>query len=86
MTKAQAVAINNRYLSMDSTIKAYNEAYKFKYLQYSQAVKALDRQDSVIAELNRQLLVKPSFRPMTTTDIVMTVVISMFGTFLVTLP
>ena len=86
MTKRQAVAINNRYLSMDSTIKAYNEAYKFKYHQYHQASQELVKQDSIIAELNRQLLVKQKFRPMTTTDIVMTVVISMFGTFLVILP
>ncbi len=69
MTKAQAIAMNNRFLSMDSTIKAYDEAYKLKYFQYHSASQAVARQDSVIAELNRQLLIKPSFKRMTQTDI-----------------
>jgi len=86
MTKRQAVAINNRYLSMDSTIKAYNEAYKFKYHQYHQASQELARQDSIIAELNRQLLVKPTFKAMTKTDILMSFLISAFGVFIVVNP
>lgn len=68
MTKKQAVAMNGRFLSMDSTIKAYNEAYKYKYYQYHQASQALAKQDSVIAELNRQLLIKPSFKQVTKLD------------------
>lgn len=53
---------------MDSTIKAYDEAYKFKYYQYHQASQALGRQDSIIAELNRQLLIRPSFKQVTKLD------------------
>ena len=86
MTKKQAVAMNARFLSMDSTIKAYDEAYKYKYYQYHQATKALASQDSIIGELNKQLLVKPSLKPMTKTDIVMSVLISLFGVFLITTP
>jgi len=71
MTKAQAVAMNQRFLSMDSTIKAYNEAYKFKYHQYHQASQSLARQDSIIADLNRQLLIKPVFKPVNKLDIFM---------------
>lgn len=71
MTKKQAVAMNGRFLSMDSTIKAYNEAYKYKYYQYHQASQALAKQDSVIGELNRQLKVKPSFKPVTKLDVFM---------------
>lgn len=86
MTKKQAVALNNRFLSMDSTIKAYDEAYKFKYYQYYQASQALGRQDSIIAELNRQLLVKPTFKAMTKTDILMSFLISAFGVFVIVNP
>ena len=71
MTKAQAMAMNHRFLSMDSTIKAYDEAYKFKYFQHSQASKALAHQDSVIAELNRQLQLKPAYKEATKVDIFM---------------
>lgn len=71
MTKKQAVAMNGRFLSMDSTIKAYDEAYKYKYYQYHQASQALAKQDSVIGELNRQLKVKPSFKPVTKLDVFM---------------
>ncbi len=73
MTKSQAMAINRRFLSMDSTIKAYDEAYKFKYFQYDQARKELSCQDSVVGELNRQLLVKPTFKKMTQQDVFMSV-------------
>lgn len=73
MTKKQAVAMNGRFLSMDSTIKAYNEAYKYKYYQYHQASKTISSQDSIIAELNRQLKIKPSFKPVTKLDLVMSV-------------
>jgi hypothetical protein len=69
MTKAQAVAMNHRFLSMDSTIKAYDEAYKYKYFQYDQARKELAVKDSVINELNRQLRIKPTFKKVTQTDI-----------------
>lgn len=82
MTKKQAVAINNRFLSMDSTIKAYDEAYKFKYYQYYQASKELARRDSVIAELNRQLIVKPTFKKMTQQDVFMTTYFVMFSSVL----
>jgi hypothetical protein len=69
MTKEQAVAMNNRFLSMDSTIKAYDEAYKFKYHQLHQARQEMASKDSVIAELNRQLRIKPTFKKATQTDI-----------------
>jgi hypothetical protein len=71
MTKEQAVAMNNRFLSMDSTIKAYDEAYKFKYYQLYQASKEMARQDSIITELNRQLRVKPAFKKVTKLDLFM---------------
>lgn len=71
MTRAQAVAMNQRFLSMDSTIKAYDEAYKYKYYQYHQASKAIARQDSIIGELNRQLVIKPTFKRMTQQDVLM---------------
>ena len=71
MTKAQAVAMNQRFLSMDSTIKAYNEAYKFKYFQYDQARKELAVKDSIIGEINRQLHLKPVFKKMTHQDVLM---------------
>ena len=86
MTKKQAVALNSRFLSMDSTIKVYDEAYKYKYYQYHQASKALARQDSIIADLNRQLLIKPTFKAMTKTDILMSFLISAFGVFIVVSP
>lgn len=72
--------MNNRFLSMDSTIKAYDEAYKYKYYQYHQATKALARQDSVIGELNRQLLVKPTFKKMTQQDMLMSTYFILFST------
>lgn len=80
MTKAQAVAMNGRFLSMDSTIKAYNEAYKYKYYQYSQASKELDRKDSVIAYLDKQLLIKPTFKRMTQQDVLMSTYFILFST------
>ena len=82
MTKAQAVAMNKRFLSMDSTIKSYDEAYKFKYHQYHQASEALARQDSVIADLNRKLLIKPSFKKMTQQDVLMSSYFILFSTAL----
>lgn len=82
MTKAQAVAMNQRFLAMDSTIKAYNEAYKFKYHQYHQASQSLAKQDSIIADLNRQLLIKPAFKKMTQTDILMSSYFILFSTAL----
>ncbi len=80
MTKAQAVSMNQRFLSMDSTIKAYEESYKFKYYQYHQASKAVAKQDSVIGELNRQLKIKPAFKKMTQQDILMSVYFVLFST------
>ena len=80
MTKKQAVAMNARFLSMDSTIKAYDEAYKYKYYQYHQATKALARQDSVISELNRQLIIKPTFKKMTQQDVLMSAYFVLFST------
>lgn len=82
MTKAQAVAMNKRFLSMDSTIKAYNEAYKLKYHQYHQANQTVARQDSIIGDLNRQLLIKPTFRKMTQTDILMSAYFVLFSSAL----
>lgn len=82
MTKAQAIAMNNRFLSMDSTIKAYNEAYKLKYHQYHQASQTVARQDSIIGDLNRQLLIKPTFRKMTQTDIFVSVYFVVFSSAL----
>ena len=79
MKLTQAVAMNKRFLSMDSTIKAYDEAYKYKYFQYHQATKALARQDSVIGELNRQLLRKPTFKRMTQQDVLMSVYFVLFS-------
>jgi hypothetical protein len=86
MTKAQAVAINQRFLSMDSTIKAYDEAYKYKYYQIHQARQTMVFQDSLIGELNRQLLIKPTFKKMTQTDIFMSVYFVVFssGLFYIT--
>jgi hypothetical protein len=78
MTKAQAVAMNQRFLSMDSTIKAY----KFKYHQYHQASESLAKQDSVIADLNRQLLIKPVFKKMTQQDVLMSSYFILFTTAL----
>lgn len=79
MTKAQAVAMNQRFLSMDSTIKAYNEAYKFKYHQYHQASQSLARQDSIIADLNRQLLIKPVYKKMSQQDVLMSLYFVVFS-------
>jgi hypothetical protein len=86
MTKAQAVAINQRFLSMDSTIKAYDEAYKYKYYQLHQARQTMVFQDSLIGELNRQLLIKPTFKKMTETDIFMSAYFVLFssGLFYIT--
>jgi hypothetical protein len=86
MTKAQAVAINQRFLSMDSTIKAYDEAYKYKYYQIHQARQTMVFQDSLIGELNRQLLIKPTFKKMTQTDIVMSIILSSYSALIVLLP
>jgi hypothetical protein len=71
MTKAQAVAMNARFLSMDSTIKAYDEAYKYKYYQLYQARQTMVFQESIIDDLNRKLLIKPTFKKMTQLDIFM---------------
>jgi len=71
MTKAQAVAMNKRFLTMDSTIKAYNEAYKLKYYQYHQASQSLAKQDSIITYLNSKLLVKPAAKAVNKADIFM---------------
>jgi hypothetical protein len=71
MTKAQAMAMNARFLSMDSTIKAYDEAYKYKYYQLYQARQTMVFQDSIIDDLNRKLLIKPTFKKMTQLDIFM---------------
>ena len=71
MTKAQAMAMNARFLSMDSTIKAYDEAYKYKYYQLHQARQTMVFQDSIIDDLNRKLLIKPTFKKMTQLDIFM---------------
>jgi hypothetical protein len=82
MTKGQAVAMNRRFLSMDSTIKAYDEAYKYKYLQYHQASQVVARQDSIIAELNKQLLIKPTFKRMTQQDVLMSTYFVLFSSAL----
>ena len=82
MTKAQAIAMNNRFLSMDSTIKAYDEAYKLKYFQLHQARQTMAFQDSIIAELNRQLILKPSFKKMTQQDVFMSVYFVVFSSAL----
>jgi len=82
MTKAQAIAMNNRFLSMDSTIKAYDEAYKLKYFQLHQALQTMVFQDSLIGDLNRQLLIKPTFKKMTQTDIFMSVYFVVFSSAL----
>jgi len=82
MTKGQAVAMNKRFLIMDSTIKAYDEAYKLKYFQHNESKKAIAKQDSVIADINRQLLTKPSFKKMTQTDVLMSSYFILFSTAL----
>ncbi len=82
MTKAQAIAMNNRFLSMDSTIKAYDEAYKLKYFQLHQARQTMAFQDSIIGELNRQLILKPSFKKMTQQDVFMSVYFVVFSSAL----
>lgn len=78
MTKVQAVAMNKRFLEMDSTIKAYNEAYKYKYHQYHQASKELARKDSIVGELNRQLQIKPTFKKMSQQDVLMSTYFVLF--------
>ena len=82
MTKAQAVAMNKRFLTMDSTIKAQNEVHKLKHLQYHQASQTVARQDSIIGDLNRRLLVKPTFKEMTQTDVIMSVWFVVFSSSL----
>jgi hypothetical protein len=82
MTRAQAMAMNQRFLSMDSTIKAYDEAYKLKYFQLHQARQTMVFQDSLIGDLNRQLLIKPTFKKMTQTDIFMSVYFVVFSSAL----
>jgi len=71
MTKKQAVAMNSRFLEMDSTIKAYDEAYKYKYYQLHQARQTMVFQDSIIDDLNRKLLVKRKFKEVTKLDLFM---------------
>jgi hypothetical protein len=71
MKLTQAVAMNKRFLSMDSTIKAYDEAYKYKYFQLHQARQTMAFQDSIIGDLNRKLLIKPTFKKVTQLDLVM---------------
>jgi len=83
MTKAQAMAMNQRFLSMDSTIKAYDEAYKFKYYQLHQARQTMVFQDSIIGELNRQLKIKPSFKPVTKLDAIVGVFFVAFSGLLI---
>ena len=80
MKLTQAVAMNKRFLSMDSTIKAYDEAYKFKYYQLHQARQDMAKQDSIIGELNRQLKATPTFKRMTQQDVLMSVYFVLFST------
>ena len=72
--------MNKRFLSMDSTIKAYDEAYKFKYYQLHQARQDMAKQDSIIGELNRQLKATPTFKRMTQQDVLMSVYFVLFST------
>ena len=85
MTRAQALAMNKKFVDMDSTIKSYDEAYKFKYFQLHQARQTMAFQDSVIGDLNRQLKIKPSFKPMTKTDVFMSAYFVLFSTIIFTL-
>jgi len=51
--------------------KSYDEAYKYKYLQYHQASQSLAKQDSIITYLNSKLLVKPTAKAVNKADIFM---------------
>lgn len=87
MKLTQAVAMNKRFLSMDSTIKAYDEAYKYKYFQLHQARQTMAFQDSIIGDLNRKLLIKPTFKKVTQLDLIMATYFVIFssGLFYLTL-
>jgi hypothetical protein len=86
MTRAQALAMNKKFVDMDSTIKDYSKAYKFKYFQLNQARQTMMFQDSVISAMENKLKLKPIYKPMTKTDIIMTFLISIYGTLLIIQP
>ena len=71
--------MNKRFLSMDSTIKAYDEAYKYKYFQLHQARQTMAFQDSIIGDLNRKLLIKPAFKKVTQLDLMMAAYFVLFS-------
>jgi hypothetical protein len=85
MTRAQAMAMNKKFIHMDSTIKSYDEAYKFKYFQLHQARQTMMFQDSVIMEMEAQLKAKPKFKPFTQTDVFMSAYFVLFSTIIFTL-
>lgn len=69
MTKAQALAMNARFMRMDSTIKDYEAAYKYKYMQAHQMSKDIAAKDSAICVMVEQLNKKPMWKPVTKLDI-----------------
>ena len=85
MTRAQALAMNKRFVDMDSTIKDYKTAYSLKYFQYHQSKMMMAKQDSAINALNKMLNAKPEFRPMTKTDVFMSAYFVLFTTVILTL-
>lgn len=78
MTKAQAMAMNKKFMRMDSTIKSGNTIKKM--LKASVAEK-----DSAIYEVNKQLMKKPQYMPVTKTDVFMSAYFVLFSTIIFTL-
>ena len=85
MTRAQALAMNKKFVDMDSTIKSYDQAYKFKYFQLHQARQTMMFQDSVISAMESKLNAKTIYKPMTKTDIFMSAYFVLFSTIIFTL-
>ena len=85
MTRAQAMAMNKKFINMDSTIKDYKAAYSLKYFQLSQVRDTIMFQDSVIMDMEAALKAKPKFKPMTKTDIFMSTYFVLFTTVILTL-
>jgi|LauGreDrversion4_2_1035121.scaffolds.fasta_scaffold10083_5 hypothetical protein len=71
MTRAQAMAMNARFMRMDSTIKVYAKANSLTYAQVGQMSKDIAAKDSVICVITEDLAKKPMWKPVTKLDIFM---------------
>ena len=69
MTKAQAMAMNKKFVRMDSTIKDYEVAYKYKYAQANQLSRDITAKDSAISVMVNELNKKPMWKPVTKLDV-----------------